>query len=180
MLFPDGTILMHGNQPYDAAKAHEYYLRTRKLNPRAKGVQDTGSYTVRRGSGKVVRLSSQQLAEQKAYAAYRVGQIKTKLTSLNAALRKKMAEAKKSEAKAKKPQTAAEKSKAAREAKQYRNKHKQKLATKAKAKTATAKKQTVKRQSSVTSLKKQIITQKNGLKEAVAKQRELATAKKNG
>lgn len=41
MRLPDGSILMHGDlehrAPYDARKAHEYYLRTRKLKGREKG-----------------------------------------------------------------------------------------------------------------------------------------------
>lgn len=31
---PDDSALIHGRQPYDAAKAREYYLRTRKLKGR--------------------------------------------------------------------------------------------------------------------------------------------------
>lgn len=37
MKLPDGTVLMHGSQPYDPKKAREYYLRTRKLKGRKKG-----------------------------------------------------------------------------------------------------------------------------------------------
>lgn len=37
MELPDGTPLMHGNSVYDPKKAHEYYLRTRKLKGRQKG-----------------------------------------------------------------------------------------------------------------------------------------------
>lgn len=38
MQLPDGSILMHAGLPYDPAKAHEYYLRVRKL----KGSQNGG------------------------------------------------------------------------------------------------------------------------------------------
>ena len=37
MELPDGTTLMHAGRPYDPKKAHEYYLRTRKLKGRKKG-----------------------------------------------------------------------------------------------------------------------------------------------
>lgn len=37
MKLPDGTVLMHGSQPYDPKKAHDYYLRNRKLKGRKKG-----------------------------------------------------------------------------------------------------------------------------------------------
>lgn len=38
MKLPDGTILMHGKRPYDPAKARAYYLRTRQLKGRKKGI----------------------------------------------------------------------------------------------------------------------------------------------
>lgn len=40
MELPDGTPLMHGTRPYDPKKAHEYYMRTRKLKGRKKGQVD--------------------------------------------------------------------------------------------------------------------------------------------
>jgi hypothetical protein len=53
MRLPDGSVLLHGDlehrAPYDARKAHEYYLRTRKLKGREKGtegVSDVGSTVV--------------------------------------------------------------------------------------------------------------------------------------
>lgn len=44
MKLPDGTTLMHdATHAYDSAKAHEYYMRTRKLKGRKGGVKlDTG------------------------------------------------------------------------------------------------------------------------------------------
>jgi hypothetical protein len=36
MELPDGTTLMHGRVAYDPKKAHDYYLRTRKLKGRKK------------------------------------------------------------------------------------------------------------------------------------------------
>lgn len=40
MELPNGEILMHAGRPYDPKKAHEYYLRTRKLKGREKGQFD--------------------------------------------------------------------------------------------------------------------------------------------
>ena len=37
---PEEILLMHGDLPYDASKAHEYYLRNRKLKGREAGGQD--------------------------------------------------------------------------------------------------------------------------------------------
>ena len=181
------SVLMHASAPYDPAKAHEYYLRYRKLHPRDKNSQPapTGksgnkspTYTVRAGTNRAVRLSAQQLQEQKLYAKSRVDAINKKLVDLNAKLRKKMADAKKREANAKKAPTAADKNKAARDAKAYRDKHKNKI--KANAKKAAAKKAPAKKVDTVSSLKREIASAKTSLKDAVAKQRELASARKNG
>lgn len=43
MQAPDDSALLHAARPYDPTKAHEYYLRTRKLKGRKKGIgADTG------------------------------------------------------------------------------------------------------------------------------------------
>ena len=182
MILPNGSVLMHESAPYDPKKAHDYYMRTRKLKGRKPG----GSYTVKTGTGKTVTLSGQKLVEQKAYAAHRVEALKKDLSDLAVLLRSKIAEAKKSNT----PPTLAEKAKAARDAEQYRKTHKQALQNKAKA--AAAKKAPSSSSSSsssstsktktdtVDSLKADITKTKANLKAAVAKQRELATAKKNG
>lgn len=177
MLLPDGTVLMHANLPYDPAKAHEYYLKTRKLHPRQKGnvvqpvIRPTGSFVIKSGN-KNVKISAQALQEQKVYAAGRVTAITARLAKLNSELRKRVA-------KAKAGPTAADKSKAARAAKQYRDKHKQQLANKAKKAAAKAPPKKVST-TTVASLRKQIDTTKNDLKAAISKQRELAAAKKSG
>lgn len=185
MQLPDGSVLMHGNAPYDPVKAHEYYMRTRHLKGRRKG----GSFTVTEANGKTVKLSAQQLAEQKAYAAHRVSQIKKNLADLNVILRNKLEEAQASAAKKDKPPTLAEKAQAARDAEKYRQTHKQELKNKA---TQQAAKQRSSGSSSssssssqpksdtVDSVKADIKKTRDNLKAAVAKQRELATAKKNG
>jgi hypothetical protein len=167
---------MHSDVPYDPAKAHEYYLRTRHL----KGRHGGGSYTVKVGGNKTVRLSAQQLTEQKAYAAHRVGVLKKNLSDLNAILREKIHAAQA----AAKPPTLAEKAKAARAAEAYRKSHKQVIknkAAKAASKAPAASASTHKtKQDTVASVKADIVKTKANLKAAVAKQRELATAKKNG
>ena len=175
MISPEQFVLMHAAAPYDPVKAHEYYMRTRKLKPRQRSSK-SDSYTVNVGNSKTVKLSAQKLEEQKAYAEHRVSVIKDKLKGLNAQLKKKLAAANKNP-------TAAEKSKAARESRQYRDKHKQELATKAKraasSKPATSSKSSSKT-TTVATIKKNIVTTKASLKAAVAKQKQLATAKRNG
>jgi len=130
---------MHASAPYDPKKAHEYYLRTRKLKGRKKGASQPLA-TARVGTTKtapkivpkhtqIEQLSPQQKAELRAYAAQRVQAAQQKVTELNKKLKEAMAEAKKS---ADKKPTAADKHEKAREAKKYRQEHKQELKTKAK------------------------------------------------
>jgi hypothetical protein len=183
MELPDRTILKH-KVPYDPVKAHEYYLRIRELKGRKKGQVGVSaprelhpSYTVRLHDGKTVHLSAKQLAEQKAYAAKRVSDIKDRLAELGSELRKMMSEAKKKSVKSKrdaeKKPTVAEKSKAARESKQYREKHRAKLAAKRKSPDS-------KKSDSVAELEHKISKIKGRLKVAVQIQLALITATKNG
>lgn len=179
MRLPDGTIIMHGKRPYDPAKAHEYYLRTRKLKGRKKG---SSTYTVRYPGGQTVKLTGRQLAEQKAYVAQRIGHIKAKLAELNTKLTKMRSEARKKDAEAKrdskKAPTAAEKSEVARESKKYREKHKQELANKAKG-SSGSKGSTKKSGSSMSNeeaLEQRIGEIRDRLTVAVEKQRALASA----
>lgn len=196
---------MHGSAPYDPVKAHEYYMRTRKLKGRKKAAPqpttitktawgrkttfDTkppkpGTYRVTMANGKTYDLSPQQLKEQKAYADKRVGEIKQKLGELNKKLKEKMAKAKKAQADAKKPPTAADKAKAARESKKYRQAHKQELATKAKRAASKAKASTTAstphKADPVTELHATIAKVKGQLDAAVKAQRALSSATKNG
>src|SRR5262245_53478591 len=97
MKLPNGTVLMHGKAPYDPAKAHEYYIRTRQLKGRKKGRIDipnrvvkpprfsatrSPTFTVKLRDGGTAKLTSQQLTEQRAYAAKRVADIKKNLAEL--------------------------------------------------------------------------------------------------
>jgi len=195
----DGTILMHEAAPYDPVKAHEYYIRTRKLKGRKAGTTmppvvkrqpvvrkpPSGTFSVKLASGRTVNLSPQQLNEQKAFAAKRVQDIKQRLSDLNQKLIKARSAAKKREAtrkrNANKPQTAAEKAKAARAAKQYRAKHKTSLKTKAaQAKSkGTTTKSTSSTSTSAARIQGQIAVAKKSLTTALSIQRALAGATKN-
>lgn len=172
------TTLEHVKLPYDPVKAHEYYIRRRKL----KGRKKSTSYTVKYGSGKTVKLTSRQLIEQKAYASKRVGEIKKKLTELSSKLQEAMREAEKKKSTSKresaKPPSTADKSKAARDSQQYRDKHKQKIATATKKTTSTVKKSNS--TDPVEQLVHRIDTIRGSLKVAVARQRSLAGATRNG
>lgn len=202
MRLPNGEVLMHGVAPYDPLKAHEYYIRTRQLRGRKGGrpkaltrknplIGDTSApaitYTVKLADGSSAIVTAQQLAEQKAFAAKRVGEIKSKLTELAAVLKIAMRNAKEAKAKAEKeaaqPDTAAEKSAAAKDAKQYREKHSTEIATKAK--TAASKKapsSTAKKTANtdpVAELETKVTQIKDTLRAAVATQRSLAGATRN-
>lgn len=191
MRLPDGTILMHGSVPYDPVKAHEYYMRTRKLKGRKKGTTAVpmqwtsrasrpASFTVKTARGTTVKLTGKELNEQRAYLAKRVNEIKKNLVKLNSELKKAMAEAKakkaKAEAKAKRGPTASEKSKAARESKKYRESHKQVLKGKAEKASTTRREE----KDPVAELEAKISRVKGALQAAVAKQRSLMAATKNG
>lgn len=175
MKTPDGAILMHGPRPYDPQKAHEYYLRTRKLKGRKKG----STYTVKGPGGKTQTLSAKELAEQKQNSAERVAAIKEKLHKLTSELKKRMADAREAEAKNKKGPTAAEKAEAAREAKKYRDKNKQKLKNKAKSGGGSKKSTSGSKTESVDELKQKVAKVKDILKSAVERQRSLSSATRN-
>jgi hypothetical protein len=192
----DGTILMHVAAPYDPVKAHQYYLRTRQLKGRKLGqnvvpsrknplVGDVGqtTYTVKLPDGSTSVVTAKDLREQRAYAAQRVHDIKTALADFSSELKKAMRDArmKKAEAerKAEKGPTAAEKSEAARESKQFREKHKTELATKAKTRAKTEPKSKSESTDPVAELETRVTQIKDSLKAAVAQQRALAGATKN-
>lgn len=189
MELPDGTILLHAGKPYDPAKAHDYYVRTRKLKGRRKGRALPASANSIKGkklpsSNKNKALVIKDIKAQKKSAAARVEVLKKKLSLLNAELKKRMSAARKSEQKsrkakseAKKPDTAAEKSKQARDAKKYRSKNQQKISTKAKQAASKEPKATKSKKpakaDSVEELKKTIDRVQKSLADAIAKQRAL-------
>lgn len=184
---------MHGPVPYDPVKAHEYYMRTRELKGRRKSssppaavrkaarnltVSRSSAYTVK-VNNKTVRLTQQQLEEQKAYAALRVRKIKSRLDELTTKLNGMMKKARKEKESINKKPTAADKSKSAREAKKYRKEHRQELANKAKAasKKSPEKKSATPRDP-VAELERKISEVKGRLKAAVDRQRILNSATK--
>lgn len=130
MRLSNGETLIHAGRPYDPAKAHEYYLRTRKLKGRDAG---QGFDPVKSGSAapRDKAVSATNSAQKQALAA-RISDLETKLRKLESKARKANAEAKKAAKEAAKPDSKADKSKKAREAKKYRKKNQQKIATKAK------------------------------------------------
>jgi hypothetical protein len=138
MLAPTEFDLSQLVHVYDPAKAHEYYLRTRKLKGRPKGQ----SVDPRTGKTRE-KISEDAKAKQRKELAARIQSLSKKLQRLEARIRemehKEAREDRKSKAKKEraakereKPKTAAEKAEAAREAKKYRKKHQQQLKTKAK------------------------------------------------
>lgn len=108
---------------YDPIKAHEYYMKTRKLKGRKKGAK-----VIPISSRKPKKASSGQVPP---HLQREVARLKGRLHELQARLREvlqnKRETSKKSEHK-----TAAEKSKDARESKKYRDEHKAELAQKRK------------------------------------------------
>lgn len=202
MDLPNGEVLMHGAKPYDPKKAHEYYLRTRNLKGRKKGQFDPKVATlakrlagmsdeqiqheIRKSKDPAekkligVMLSNRQkkqkpkaTPEQKQAAAQRVSTLQSKLAELNAKLKEATAKARKSEAKKKRGPTQADKSKKARESKQYRDKHKQKLANKGKTAASKDKASDRSRADSVSAIKSDIAETKGKLHKAIQRQKAL-------
>lgn len=139
--------LMH---VYDPNRAHEYYLRTRKLKGRKPGrgqdPQSEGRPVVSQDprAGKTRKqIVKGARAKQRKELAAAIQNLERKLQKLEALIQKKMhaekSENRKGQAKKEraakekdKPKSAAEKAQIARENEKYRQKHKQELKTKAK------------------------------------------------
>jgi hypothetical protein len=182
MRLPDGTILMVTDEAglrhaYDPAKAHQYYLRTRKLKGRKKG-----STAVLEGATRPKGPDPAVRARKKRELAQRIASLEQKLQKLELLIRKKETEAKQAAKKgaaekkeaakeAAKPDTAAEKAKKARDSKKYRDKNQSKLASKAGKEGGGAKKGTA-------DTKKQSETSVADLKKLATKDKgQIATAK---
>src|SRR3954451_21631089 len=90
---PNGEVLMHANAPYDPKKAHDYYLRTRKLKGRRPGTAQppklvpAGGRKIPKAPPKkhtqVSDLSPQQKREMQVVARARVQKAQQKLNELN-------------------------------------------------------------------------------------------------
>lgn len=174
ILLPNGTIA-HINMDYNPQKAHEYYMRTRQLHPRTtKGEtkQPVGRHHTTRTSSQrnTTKTNSQHSSEQRAYAAQRVSELKSRLTELTTELRSRLAAASKRGTSSNKKPTVQSKQKAAQQSKRYRDTHKQKIATQRKQ--AAAKTHGVS-SLSTDEIKREIVNIKNKLKAAVAAQQHL-------
>ena len=179
MKLRDGSILIHGTAPYDPVKAHAYYIRTRHLKGRHKN-GTRSIYTVTT-NGRTHVLTQQQLIEEQVYAEHRINVIKEKLSELSSKLSKLLSEAKSKETTASAKPTQAEKAKATRQALLYSRAHKTQIAQKAKIRRQTQPKQSAATpKDPVAELENKINEVKNRLQAAVATQRALLSATKNG
>jgi hypothetical protein len=149
--------LFHAAIGYDPVKAHEYYLRTRKLKGRQRAApkitEDDPRWNPktmgnRRGSLQDPRTGKtrEQIAKdartrQRKELSDRIDALSDRLNKLEALIKKRETEEKSENRKSKakkeraakekdKPKTAAEKAEAARESEKYRDKHKQELKNK--------------------------------------------------
>jgi hypothetical protein len=123
---------------YDPARAHAYYMRTRKLKGRKRGSsQDPRTGKTRR------QIHQDARARQRKELASAIQKLEGKLRKLEQVIREKQhaeaSEDRKGKAKKEraakekdKPKTAAEKAEIARENEKYRKKNQQKLKTQAK------------------------------------------------
>lgn len=117
---------------YDAAKAHEYYLRTRELKGRKPGTAQPKPKHTR------AQIAAGARARQRKELAAAINNLQARLQKLEDLIRQRGQEEasvnRKSKAKKEraakehtKPKSAAEKAKTNRENRKYRDKHKQKL-----------------------------------------------------
>jgi hypothetical protein len=144
MKTPINTELRHLAPGYDPQKAHDYYVRTRKLKGRQPGAapQTSGVGAERRTAPRRPHPQHSNRAKQKQELASAIKDLQLRLNKLEELIKKKEETLKKDQSLAKKknqtakekdkPKSAADKAKAARENKKFRQKHKQSLKTKAK------------------------------------------------
>jgi hypothetical protein len=168
---------------YDPVKAHEYYLRTRKLKGRKKGKAEPTGVTRAVGAALATRsarrpaTNNPQLHRQRQQAAARVSTLRKKLAELNARLKEKEAEKRETEREAKKGPDAADKRKAAKRSKEWRAENQQKVKQQEARRAAKEKSQPAKKsgggEDSIEGIKKAITRVKGALEKAVARQRAL-------
>jgi hypothetical protein len=131
-------------------------------------------------NGKTLNLNPQQLHEAVAHATQRVTQLKETEAKLVSQLQKATAKQNQS-SKGNQPPTAASKAKAKQTAKNYRQSHKQQLKNKAKAAPKTSTKATTTSKTNpVAALQGKLSRVRGALAVAVALQKSLASATKNG
>lgn len=168
---------------YDPVKAHQYYLRTRKLKGRRKGRAETPVGRVVKTAltspaGKKPVSNNPQLQRQRQQAAARVDTLRKKLSELNTRLKEKMAEARETERKEKKGPSSSEKREAAERSKDWRAKNQQKVKQQEKQRAAKEKNQPETKKSgggedSIEGIRTAITNVKAALDKAVARQRAL-------
>lgn len=165
MKLPDGTILLHNGKPYDPTKAREYTRSGKEL------VHAIATKTQ-------PPSNANPSADQKGYLAARVAQIKKDLGTLTDELRHRLDAAEKaSVSHSESPATRVFKARLGRKEESLAHKDK---TTVSKTQNPASKGTSTASSNSVDKLKEQIKTTKANLKAAVAKQREIATAQKNG
>jgi hypothetical protein len=139
---------------YDPAKAHEYYMRTRKLKGRQPGGADAVSDNTTTGKdpriGKTMNeIHKDARAKQRAELSQQIKLLETKLVKLkqrlvqksieqDAAERKSLGKKERAAKESAKPKTAAEKAEISRESKKYRDKNQQKLSTQAESRSSNS------------------------------------------
>jgi len=95
---------------YDRAKAHEYYLRTRKLKGRKKGTDKPALSSIRpgshapRGLGKKASKATKSPEQLRSEAQVKVAAIKARITKLETALKALLKESNSSKSKTKTPE----------------------------------------------------------------------------
>lgn len=137
MRIPSEFELQHIGRLYDPVKAHQYYLRTRKLKGRRRGSSEQPKGFARAN----LRRHEEAKPRQRRVLAARITSLEGKLRKLEAKIREmehqEASEDRKGKAKQEraakerdKPKTAAEKAESARESEKYRKRNQQQLKSK--------------------------------------------------
>jgi outer membrane murein-binding lipoprotein Lpp len=93
MRSPEEFILFHAEQPYDAAKAHEYYERTKKLKGRLPGAGEPASKS--RSKAAVIPITKAKSAKQKPVGTKaKAAALQARLTKLRKVLAELVKQAK--------------------------------------------------------------------------------------
>lgn len=122
-------IIRHVDAPYDPAKAHDYYLKTRQLKGRKPGSIVTPIHKT--GVAKVQSAAVQKLARQKAATA-KIARLTIKVHALSNALKEAQKALQNKKAEDKKNSDGKTTVKERNQSKQYRDTHKSKIAVAAK------------------------------------------------
>lgn len=173
-------ILKHADLPYDPAKAHEYYLRTRKLKGRQRAlmVPNKGRVAAKTILPKKVKTTAQRQKEVEA----RVKALEVRLNKLRAVLKELLNKAegrtvlgannkpptKSTSSAGSKKLTSAQKQEAAKKSKEYYEKHKKEVSLAEKEK---------KLEQSIKEVKVKIEKARKDLKASIERARKVASQK---